>query len=343
MKKLTLALATIGLGSSLSVSAALFTGNDQSTVSVPSLKGGFEVGVTGVYFDTNYARNHLAIRDTSHHDTSQPNGDIIDVGYDYTFGWGANLGYIFPNTGNDIRLTYFQINTDDDESARKPHHGRLWTLSTHPDDDYQERVYKAHGDIEFDNYTVDLEFGQRINVGCRLSLRVFAGVSYTDLEKEFHVKYRDHEEDEHIIEKNKFESEFWGIGPKVGIDSSFALGGGFGIVARAAVAAYIGELDTKTDITNLTFGHGFDKDSADAKLDDSDHVVTALDLKIGLDYSYQMNSGSVVALEGGYWAKHYYDAVGNIQFISDHHDAMNDYQLDDVSFHGVYLSLNYSA
>jgi hypothetical protein len=102
MKRLMIVLAAVGISSSSF--AALPMDSSPSTINVPQLDGGFVLGVTGLYMqpsasngDLDYASVNSAVSPNS-----QPNLKAIEPGYD--FGWGVNLGYVFPGTGNDVNL-----------------------------------------------------------------------------------------------------------------------------------------------------------------------------------------------------------------------------------------------
>lgn len=335
MSKLISSLAVIGLGLSMQAFAAHDVDHHEN-VTMPCYHGGFMIGLTGTYFDTGYARNHYAM--VSNQTAATPiSGKIKTVGYDYSYGYGIDLGYLFPNTGNDIRMSYYKGDTDDDAVTKKPATGRLFPVITHPDSPYEKQVGIAYGKIAIDHYNVDLELGQSINVGCRAKMRFFAGLSYADLDKNFSAHYRDLNNEVDNVQDGRIKSNFSGFGPVFGIDANYDLGSGFGIVARAASGMYMGELDTSLSIRKKPATTPAIATSISEN--DTDHFVPSVNFKLGLDYSYSFNSSSTFNLEGGYWGKHYFDAVGSLQYTDSSAKGVYDYQLDDVTFSGYYLTL----
>ncbi|CDZ75748.1 Legionella pneumophila major outer membrane protein precursor [Legionella massiliensis] len=96
-------------------------------------------------------------------------------------------------------------------------------------------------------------------------------------------------------------SKYNGYSPRLGIDSRYEFGRGFGFIAGRSVAYYRGKMDYQ-DINALPsspfpFPQGADR------IDH--HGVVNLRGKIGVDYVYQFQSTSTVGLELGYQADNY--------------------------------------
>lgn len=341
MNKLAPATLGLALGLCASAHASLNHGDTANGVSIPSFTGNLNFGVTGIYFEPNYARNHLAIIDASYENEKQDRS-LVDVDFDHSYGYGLQVGYQFCHTGNDIQLSYFQTNADADKSVSEPNGGLLFPLATTPD--YLEYAADAHGDISLKHYHVDLAFGQSLFVGRSLMLRLFAGLSYANLDQKFNaraVRRDEEDQDKQVDNFGLFKSDFSGWGPKFGINGNYCLGHGFGVVGSIASAVYIGEASLVSDIRQFDIFRGQpDLDDTISAKYEANHFVPALDIKLGLDYTLPFGCNRSVTIEAGYWANHYFDALPNLQFVDDVHQALNTYQLDDVTFHGVYASLN---
>jgi hypothetical protein len=111
MKKLTLGLAVLLAGYAANSFAALPNGNSSPReVRVPAYCGGFTFGVTGLDWRPTTDHSDFAVsfpefdeeRDTPIFD----GGDFHHHRHRYHWGWEANIGYIFPCTGNDVTLLY---------------------------------------------------------------------------------------------------------------------------------------------------------------------------------------------------------------------------------------------
>lgn len=119
MKHLSVALMALSL-------SAPALAND--SICVPSQRGGFKIAVDPLYLRSN------------------PGSSIDDSNFD--FGVFAQIGYLFPYTGNDITLNYTNLRSKD----------------------------KATMDVD----TADLEIGQRLTSGA-FDIRLFSGVRYNHL------------------------------------------------------------------------------------------------------------------------------------------------------------------
>ena len=125
MKTLSVALMAIGLSTPALADGTFF---------VPSQHGGFKVAV-----DPLYLRN-------------SPGSTISDSSFD----WGvfAQVGYLFPQTGNDLTVDYTYLRSGD----------------------------TATMDLD----TADLEIGQRLSSGA-FDIRLFSGVRYAHLNSSLNV------------------------------------------------------------------------------------------------------------------------------------------------------------
>lgn len=223
MKKLTIGLAVLLSGFAANSFAALPTGTSRCDVSVPSYCGGFTFGLTGLYwrasssgedFANTFPGADFSFTPTTPFDafTSLGSGDRRHHRYDYDWGFKANVGYIFPCSGNDINLTYthwdhdHHRNVDLGEFALPPVTSTVALLSSGPLLTFTNGVATATAllplaailsdpaftvtdfatavsdRVDTENHTWDLDFGQTINAGCNFKVRFFGGLRYSRLE-----------------------------------------------------------------------------------------------------------------------------------------------------------------
>lgn len=338
-----IAIASLLLSASLSAQASVLNHDaDRLEVNVPNLKGGFDFGVTLTYLETNYHNTELVIVDTSTDNLNNPYGRTKGMKLTNKYGYSAYAGWKFQDTGNDIRLTYFRF--EGEGSGHKQVEGleTLWKAVGNVDDvDFIHRVDKAEGDLSNYLTTFDVEGGQHLNIGSRGHLRLLAGVSYAKIDKDLKVGYLGYGgTDGNKSEKVNLASDFDGIGPKAGCDFDFALGGGFGVATHASTALLFGTMQSKTQI-DLTVVDG---DAQKLKVQDDKRcvVVPNLDLRLGLDYTSCLCNHGKIRVEGGYWVKHYFSSVNEIHMISGRDNANYVNNINDASFHGLYLTLSAS-
>lgn len=119
IKHLSIALIALGIGTPVLANDA---------VCVPSQKGGFKIAIDPLYLRKNDVSN------------------LVESNYDW--GTYAQIGYLFPYTGNDLTIDYTYLRNGETESL----------------------------DLDAANLTV----GQRFTTGA-FDFRLFAGVRYTHL------------------------------------------------------------------------------------------------------------------------------------------------------------------
>lgn len=312
-------LAVFGICASLGAQAALLNPDaERLEVNIPNLKGGVDFSVTLAYLEPNF---HDA--DTAISAMNGPNPNGVTEGQEICedFGYGAMLGWKFQNTGNDARFSVFHYEVDDTIGHSKV--GRN----------------KASGTINFEFYTYDLEAAQHINLGCRAGLRLLAGVSLHKLNNEsrraFQANTEQHSE---IILSRQVDTKscFDGIGPRVGVDFDYYLYCNFGFIAHASTALLVGSMDSKLNASGNLI------DTVNVTNNKRCVTVPTLDLKLALDYSYCLRPHESIRAEFGYWVKHYFDAVNEIEFIPGAGIANYTNNLKDVSYNGWYLTLGAS-
>ncbi len=338
MKRLTIALAAIGLTAAAGAYAALPAATDPTLVNVPQLPGGFVVGLSGYYLEASPSNGDLDFASANFNTTL--NGNVnntffsklhnVDPGYDW--GWGANIGYIFPNTGNDVNLSYFYLDTGDNrDSVFLPFNattglfiGSITPVVNNvifnpgfPGDDLGTPLNIASAEASYRINQVDLTAGQFINVGCRLRLHPNVGLRYADLERKINSFYAgsvvsvstasgvatttaSNNQSQGFVNED---SDFSGIGPLAGIDASYYIGMGFGAVAHADAALLIGTIDSETDVfaqntqfvSTTVLAPVLNQVSAgifNYRDDSIRRVVPVTDLKLGLDYTYLFNNAA---------------------------------------------------
>ncbi len=118
MKKLTVGIAVLLSGYAANSFAALPTGvSSKCDVSVPNYCGGFTFGLTGLYWrpstpHLDYALTYPTLDVDPTGGFLFTNGRYHSVDHDYDWGFKANIGYVFPCSGNDVNLTYTHWDND---------------------------------------------------------------------------------------------------------------------------------------------------------------------------------------------------------------------------------------
>ena len=356
----------------LGLSAPAFA---NSTVLVPSQHGGFKVGVDALYLqptnsDLIYATNRNSFNNGTF--PLNPPGDntfdrnlSVDPGYDW--GFYAQVGYLFPCTGNDLTVGYTYLHSHGTASAVAPGADGLGfsgspAIIVSP---LSQLITTFLGDAilfataqskaKFDLDAVDLEGGQRFTTGA-YDMRMFAGLRYAKIDHSLQtfaqvplgapLGFRVNALDDSQI----FQSQFKGIGPRIGVDGRYCLNGGFGIDANLSTVLLIGRVDSNYSAqNNFIDDDGVVTTTNFAVANGSEtRVVPVLEAKLGVDYTYILNcrSKSSLTFEAGYQASNYFNAVDHVAVlttVTDPPSVASQNTNSDVGFDGIYVGIKYYA
>jgi hypothetical protein len=349
MKRISILLMSLGF--SLTSLAALPAATEPTEVSVPQLPGGFFIGATGYYLhltDTNGDLNYAIVNSVGPSPFSSQLKNI-EPGYDW--GWGINAGYIFPQTGNDVEVSYFNYDNDESSSVNSPlvvpilgidSNGYLQNFIAALDARFADTFTLVNSNTlvsakaKFDLEQIDATAGQFINVGCRLILHPKAGVRWASIDRTLDSNINTNAAidlflpgveagtifftaDGQFAEKSSYD----GIGPLVGLDSSYYIGYGFGAVAHFDTALLVGNIDSNSsaDVDSnaravftmppglaLSFARSF---AVSNQIKDKIRVVPVIDAKLGADYTFLLNNpGDLnVTVEAGWQVSDYFNAI----------------------------------
>jgi hypothetical protein len=389
MKKLTLSLvAAAGLAaSSLGAYAALPTGAAPFQVVVPNLQSGIEITLEGLYVqptnsDLGYGNtvnsSTWASSASKTGATSSTVGSINakSIDPDYGFGFRAGLGYIFPNSGNDVQLNWTHFNKSSNDAATSSWVGEPTLLNFTKD---ISSLYtaafdnNANAEVSFKLDSLDLDVGQYVSIGTRLQTRFFVGLRGAILKNDFSLGNTSIENDFHNVEGENptleasqtnvaaanFTSKFEGVGPRLGVDTSYHISDCFGIVGHFATALLVGRVESNLDgavgvKTDYYGGRAQQSPVPSSTLisinelsvasDRQTRVVPAFDAKLGLDYTFPFKNavnGSSFSVEAGWQVTQYIDAIDRVRDFSS--SLVAETTTSSVGFQGPYLSLNFKV
>lgn len=314
MKRLSLALAMLGLSSA--GLAAFPAATDPTLISIPQLPGGFVIGITGDYLKPSVNNGDLDYAQVLITSGINFTSDVAQVELGYDWGWGVNAGYIFPNTGNDINASYYQFDTDNTTgSITLAGSTPLITPFISVADGYN---FAAPATAKIDLNQVDLTVGQFINVGCRLQLHPNVGFRYAEIERKldsfFSLTNLLGVVTNSLVDNNK--SEFTGLGPLMGIDASYYIVDGVGLVAHADGALLVGDMDATALVSPFSTIAVVAPTFSNIKFN-ATRIVPVVDAKLGANYTFVFNSNSDegLTLEAGYQFDHYFNAIDRLSIL----------------------------
>ncbi|MHA7840679.1 MAG: Lpg1974 family pore-forming outer membrane protein [Gammaproteobacteria bacterium] len=320
------------------------------SVSVPSQDGSWRLALDALYWQP--VSNDLQYAIAKNH-TTDANGATTDslktrdVSNDDGLGFRLDATYNIPVQGKDMELlvTYLGDNEFNDSNVTtRTDLGDANAVHLPWDVIFPALFDPSHlntaqsfglikGEQDYQYIQGDFHVGQKMKVGNKVMLRPFIGMRLVDMEANNKVTGFSLDE-QSIIQRWKFQSDFIGIGPRVGMDGRLKLGAGFSIVTRAGFSLLVGQQDRKHSVTQT----GIVSDvSGSLNHDESTtaRVVPESDLKVGLNWGYGFSNLWSAALELGFEVNNYYNVYN--KSVLDSFDSVQHSSL--FGWSGGYLQL----
>lgn len=346
LKRLSLALLALGL------SAPAFADN---CVMVPSQQGGFKIGIDALYLRPNNSNLDYASVVSTPSATPAATAIQRNASVDPSYDWGfyAQVGYLFPCTGNDLTLGYTYLRSDESDSVDA---GTFVTgvgpvVGLFP---FGGTFGAAAAKAQFDLNVVDLEGGQRFTTGA-YDMRMFAGVRYANIDHTLKTAAFPFvgavvPVTNNVVFAQEYKSQFRGVGPRLGVDGRYCLNSGFGVDANLSTALLVGTVDSHYhNLAATTTGATVTTSELDSKNGSRNRVIPVLEAKLGVDYTHIIDCRckSSIVFEAGYQVTNYFNSVDrpgtNSGVIGVTNTVNTQSDTSDISFDGPYLGVKYYA
>lgn len=336
------------------LSTATFAADcSSSTLRIPSQHGGFKVGIDALYLRSTSSDSEYAtlfpptiIQDYS---LGETRSQVIDPSYDW--GLHAQVGYLFPCTGNDVTIGYTYLKTNDGNSV---------VVGVPPDIRSFITVLplsiiggvnllpqlatfrSAEGKLEHELSVVDLEAAQRFTTGA-YDMRMFAGLRYANIDSSLNTFAYSFTR----RGAQDFQSQFRGLGPRIGVDARYCLSSGFGLDADVSTSLLVGQMDSRYDLSAVVDSIFAPRlsDEFTSRNGSNTCVVPVLEAKLGGDYTYIVDCRckSTLVLEAGYQVTNYFNASDLRMRVLNPRNAalLSPGDQNDIAFDGPYLGVKY--
>jgi len=287
-----------------------------------TIAGVFSASAEGQYYMQSY--NLLSDGDTILND--EP-GSIVEQyplfnsQKNNSWGYRANLGYLFPNHDWDIRASYTQIL---DSGSNK---------SLALDDLNFSGTTEQKNTYDFQ--AADLTLGYFMPFSNWFDIRLGFGVAYADIKQ--HAKNTVIDVDTTVVD-SAFKTTYSGIGPKFSISTAYAFDTNFSLVTDLGFAALFG---SSKATGNFALGDNFENQELSTKK--SAQFSPAVDGKLGLNYTHRLTHCSRWNIELGYRGAYYSDALQDEANAFDGvgSDDRDPFSKTDYFNHGPYLSVGF--
>lgn len=205
----------------------------------------------------------------------------VDASYDPGFRLG--FGYHFGG-GLDARIIYTFLRASSSDTQTRPA-GQNFFVGYY--DNVNPNSGKATYKLGYD--VVDFEAGLNIGVGSSVVLRGFGGLRFASLRERLTFNGLDGNGPVSVDAR----SDFWGIGPRLGLMGSVDIGWGLSLFGHMAGSIPVGTSKRSTRALD------FNSDNS-TRSPNQVTINPQIDASIGFAYTYQMSQMSALTFKAGY-------------------------------------------
>lgn len=228
---------------------------------------------------------------------------------DWQWGFQLAAGYYF-GTGNDVNLnwTHFvhsssQTVTSAADSGSELSGQYLYNggtlLNDAPIDTIETEVGNNFNSVNF-------EFGQTVHFGEHVDSRLHAGVQYAAITETINQNGWNGA-DASIYNEANVESSFYGVGPRLGIDSAYNFSSGISLFGNLAASILVGNVNLN-QWENQTAPEGESGKTSSISASSNHSIMPEAEAKLGIRYTQPFSEGNLIA-DVGYEIVNYWNAV----------------------------------
>lgn len=308
----------------------------------PEVDGtGFLVSFDVMYWHAKTSGTEYAYSTINSGAPSLPiDGQMREIGFGWDWGFNVGLGVNFAHGGWDViaDYTYFRTNGSSSVSSGTgntvvPQKGDP-ILPFNSVDDVFTYADKAASQLGIDLDRVNLELGRNYYVSHNLSFRPHVGLATAWINLEQTTRFTGGQLGVNTVHV-KSNNDFWGLGPRTGVDSKWYLTNGFSVFGNASGALLYGhyEVEYKNWYSAV--------DARRIKMQGNMHRFSpTAQIHLGLAYDqYIRNNKQHIGVSLGYDCQYWWSI--NQSFDNADIGTVSQYVRvnGDMSFHGVTLHL----
>ena len=295
----------------------VFLGNEASPFNfgVANASRGFQVNASLLFLQPS-SGSLVYANITNPFPFLSPHWSEESVNPDFSPAFNVGIGYSF-DCGGDLQLNWTHLNVDDNASVRVPNPylgGTSGPASIQavtpsflmgPPPPFGSAAAVAH----FDYDAINVEAGMLLCIGSHVQVRPFVGLQGARINSNLNTTFQS--ADGTITFNNVANSEFTGVGPRVGMDLHY-VARRLDLFGEIAGSALMGTRQSGLDfITNspTAAANGLVPNTQSFTSPDTTQVIPCIDGKLGVSYAIPVGKMGTLKCAMGYQAAVYINAI----------------------------------
>lgn len=320
---------------SISTQTALGSRGARMASAAPQIDSyGFFVTADFLYWNLNEGGTDYVLTDKNTPGNTPFKGKSKEIEFGWDPGFRVGIGYQFEeHDGWDGYLNFTWFQTEEHSHTHAPSGGGLIPLWGYP---FTNAAEKAKASWEFDFYNLDFELGRRYFVSKYLSVRPEFGIKSAWIYQHVKASFVDIDPTDIDDFKVRRKNDFWGIGPRAGIDATWFFDSHFSLFGTTSAALLWGDFDVhekeREKIANLeVFNFKADFHS----------IVPTAQLLLGFQWEANFNdSRNHFKIMAGYEFQYWWRQNQMLEFQSSGSFNPDRYS-EDVSLQGLTLDVRF--
>ncbi len=268
--------------------------------------------------------------------TAIQEGHVKSPDFEWEPGFRVGMGYILPHDKWDLFVNYTHL-----YGKAEGHAGGSsrvvfpsWASNFADTSPFYADSARAHWHLHLN--MGDLELGRNCFAGTWLSLRPFIGVRGLWIDQDYSVSYKGGTVAPSDQDNIAIESDFWGVGLRMGVNSLWGIGKGFSLYGNGSASLLSGNFD----IHEKEKLQKADLERFNIKSDVST-VVADADLSLGLQWDYLFSKDRYhFGVKLGWECDIFFNQNQLFNFLGTDSSSINSAK-DDLSFQGVTLGFRF--
>jgi hypothetical protein len=262
------------------------------------------------------------------------NGDVKHPHFDWDWGFRLGLGYKLPHDKWDLFINYTYV-----QGEAHGHGGGsgnvIFPSWANPFGFGGSSFFANEGSAHWNmNLNMgDIELGRNCFVCKWLTIRPFMGVRGLCIDQDYHVTYTGGTVAPTGKDHVYLDTDFWGVGLRMGFNTLWGLGKGIGIYGNGSASLLSGHFDVREKEKGARPMH---------ITRDVDNVVPVADLALGLQWDYLFSADRYhFGVKLGWEFNMFFDQNQLFNFMSATLPGSVNFKNDDLSFQGVTLGFRF--